>query len=371
MSKEYTSLGMMSGTSGDGIDASIIVSDGYEKFDILKEKYYKYENTIHLDYLNLKKRINTFKDLELNRSELNELEKKITIYHAQVIDEISNDINIDLIGFHGQTIYHNPSVNLSLQLGNGKLLSQLIKKNLIFNFRSNDIKNGGEGAPLTPIFHKILLKKIRQIVPVGILNIGGISNFTFIEDYKNDKIYSSDIGPGNCLVDQWIQSNTNNFYDDQGKISSRGKVNQVLLESALESYENIQFRNKTFDISDFNISFARGLSIEDGAATIIEYTAKIISSSLNSFLEKHKTKYIDVLICGGGRKNKYLINKINSYSSNKFKLVDIDKFKVNGDFIESQAFAYLAIRSYLNLPITFPKTTGCNKPISGGELIKY
>ena len=92
---------------------------------------------------------------------------------------------------------------------------------------------------------------------------------------------------------------------------------------------------------------------------------------MNSFLEKHKTKYIDVLICGGGRKNKYLINKINSYSSNKFKLVDIDKFKVNGDFIESQAFAYLAIRSYLNLPITFPKTTGCNKPISGGELIKY
>ncbi len=262
---------------------------------------------------------------------------------------------------------------MSLQLGDGNLLSQLTKKNIIYNFRSNDIKNGGEGAPLTPIYHKILLKKIKYNLPAGILNIGGICNFTLINDYSNDKIYSRDIGPGNCLIDEWIQSNTNDFFDNEGKISFRGKTNEVLLESALESYENIQSNNKykTYDISDFNIAFARGLSIEDGAATLGEYTSRIIVSSLNSFLDEYKISNITILVCGGGRKNKYLIDRINSNAYNKFKLTNIDDYKINGDFIESQAFAYLAIRSYLKLPFTFPGTTGCDKPISGGDFIKY
>jgi len=372
MSKEYTCLGLMSGTSGDGVDASIIHSNGMDKLNILKDKYFEYDDKIFHEFHNLKKKINVSDDLKTYSSLIKDLEKKITIFHAKVVKEISPGHNLDLIGFHGQTLYHNPLEKISLQLGNGNLLSQLTKKKIVFNFRKNDILNGGEGAPLTPIFHKYLVKSKNINLPACILNIGGISNLTLVRGIKNDEILSKDIGPGNCLINAWIQTHTNKKFDEGGKISEIGNINELILEQALETHENnFQKKNNiSLDTSDFDISFARGLNTEDGAATLTAFSAKIISSNINSFLREYDKK-IKVIICGGGRKNISLIKQIKLNSKKNLTFFKSEDFNLNGDFIESQAFGYLAIRSILSLPISFPFTTGCSGPCSGGEVINF
>ena len=162
MSKSFCSLGLMSGTSADGIDASIIQSDGDTQYSVILDHYFKYNQEIYDKIHNLKDIINDKKDLKNLSKKMQKLEKEITIFHAKAVNKLikKNKLKVDLIGFHGQTIYHNPKEKISKQLGDGKLLSKLTKKNIIFNFRENDIKNGGQGAPLTPIFHKVLKKKI-------------------------------------------------------------------------------------------------------------------------------------------------------------------------------------------------------------------
>ena len=371
MSKEYTCLGMMSGTSGDGVDASIILSDGLDKFTILKEKYYEYEEKIFHSYHDLKKKINTADDLKNFTASIKELENNITIFHAKAAKDISSGIKLDLIGFHGQTLYHNPEEKISLQLGNGNLLSQLTKNKIVFNFRKNDIQNGGEGAPLTPIFHKFLIKSKKIELPACILNIGGISNLTIVDNTTSHGILSQDIGPGNCLINDWIQNHTSEKFDRGGKISNRGKINEIILEQALEIYENnFQKKNNiSLDINDFDISFARGLNLEDGAATLTAFSANIIASKLSSLLKNYDKKNIKIILCGGGRKNDSLVKQIKHNTSKNLVFCNSEDLKLNGDFIESQAFGYLAIRSVLSLPISFPTTTGCSAPCSGGEII--
>ncbi len=373
MSKEYTCLGMMSGTSGDGVDASIIRSNGLDRLSIVNERYFEYDENLFKEYHELKKKINTSLDIKTFSSQIKNLENNITLFHAKVINEISQGHDLDLIGFHGQTIYHNPQEKISLQLGNGSLLSQLSKKKVVFNFRKNDIQNGGEGAPLTPIFHMHLIKSKKIELPACFLNIGGISNLTLIRNLNNHEILSKDVGPGNCLINDWIQSHTNQKFDFEGKISNRGKINEVILEQALETYENnFQKKNNiSLDTSDFDVSFARGLNLEDGAATLTAFSGKIISSQINNLLKKYNNSDIRIILCGGGRKNISLLNQIKTSSEKNLLFYNAEEFNLDGDFIESQAFAYLAIRSILSLPISFPSTTGCTGPCSGGEIVEF
>jgi len=173
MSKNYRSLGLMSGTSGDGVDASIIQSDGDTEYKVILDKYFKYSQDIYENIHSLKNKINTSIDLKNLSKEIDSLEKEITIFHVKAVNEIIKEFksNIDFIGFHGQTVYHNAKEKISKQLGDGKLLSQLTKKTVIYDFRQNDLKNGGEGAPLTAIFHKLLTYKYKIETPLIFLNI--------------------------------------------------------------------------------------------------------------------------------------------------------------------------------------------------------
>ena len=357
MSKEYTALGLMSGTSGDGVDASIIQSDGQNKCKVILDKYFEYDSDIYKNIYKLKEKINNSKDLKILSKEIIELEKKITLFHAKIFIDLSHE-KVDLLGFHGQTIFHNAEEKISKQLGDGKLLSTLTKKNVVYNFRENDLKNGGQGAPLAPIFHKLLVDNKKIDLPVTILNIGGISNITSVQ--QGNKIYSSDIGPGNCLIDKWIRLNSDKKYDKNGSVAKAGKINKIILNQSLENfYESDISKKRSYDIKDFDLSFVRGLSLEDGAATLTEFTASILS-----------TKKIDnkAYICGGGRKNLFLLERIKKKINSEIKL--IDELEIDGDFIESQAFAYIAIRSYLRLPISFPDTTGAREASTGGILVK-
>jgi len=366
MGKFFCSLGLMSGTSGDGVDASIIQSDGDTEYKVVLDRYFQYSQNIFKNIHGLKEEINSLKDLNNLSNKIQPLEKEITIFHAEIVKKIMEEYksNIDFVGFHGQTIFHNEKEKISKQLGDGKLLAQLTKKTVIYDFRQNDIKNGGNGAPLTPIFHKIL-KKIFKIKYVTFINIGGIVNITSI--LNEDRMSGTDIGPGMCLIDRWMRKKTKKNYDKDGIIAKSGNVNYEALQLLLKNFykkENTVIKKsiQSFDTKHFDLSFVQNLTLEDGAATLTEFTNQII---IDAIKEKNLDKF-KIILCGGGRKNSFLVEKLKK----NFSLELIDERGVDGDFVESQAFAYLATRSYLNLPISFPETTGCKKPSIGGVIIK-
>ena len=373
MEKIFTALGLMSGTSGDGVDASIVCSDGITQYSEILSQYFKYDQKIYDDIHSIRDKILKREDLEKNKNEINDLEKEITLFHAKIVKKIFEltDKNIDLIGFHGQTIYHNPLKKISKQIGDANLLSQLVKKDVIYNFRQNDIDKGGEGAPLAPIFHRQIVKQKKIELPVCILNIGGIANITAIGEYNKEGFLSKDLGPGNCLIDEWVRKNTKKKFDNNGEIARKGKTNDLILNQALDNFDNrINQNSLSFDIKDFSLGFVRGLNIEDGTATLTDFTGRIIEAGLLSLLKLSKKKLLTVILCGGGRKNLTLIKNIKSRTHKKLIIQLIDDFGIDGDFVESQAFAFIAIRSFLGLPISFPETTGCKKPCTGGVLVK-
>tara|TARA_B100001123_G_scaffold437419_1_gene569569 strand:- start:369 stop:1439 length:1071 start_codon:yes stop_codon:yes gene_type:complete len=355
----------MSGTSADGVDASVIQSDGDNQYEVILDKYYKYNSSIYDNIHNLKDKINDSNDLKILSNEIQLLEKEITLFHAKLVNEIIKKCKttINLVGFHGQTIFHNAKEKISKQLGDGNLLSTITKKTIIYNFRQNDLKNGGHGAPLTPIFHKLLKKKFK--IPNSIfVNIGGIVNITNIND---DNMSGTDIGPGMCLIDKWVRQKSRDHYDNNGEIAKSGKVNSNALDKLLKNfYEKENNLNKgpvqSYDTKFFDDSFIKDLTLEDGAATLTEFTTSIIISCIKKNIRKEK-----IILCGGGRKNKFLFEKLKK-KDDRVKL--IDEYGINGDFVESQAFAYLAIRSYLKMPISFPSTTGVKNPTVGGIIIK-
>ena len=394
MKKIYTALGLMSGTSMDGVDASIIQTDGKSKYRAILDRYFKYPESIYRDLTLLRDRIKTLKDLKKHQKKIKVVEKDITIFHAKSVNKIikKTRLNVDFIGFHGQTIFHNPELKISKQLGDGKLLSKLTKKKVIYDFRQNDLKNNGQGAPLTPVFHQLLNKKLKNQLKtdaIFFVNIGGIINITnFSNSFKDEILLAGDIGPGMCLIDKLVRDNLDRRYDENGKIAKSGNVNKSKLIKFQKKLEDsgigkirewITFNNnipsegwyfRSLDVKEFDLSIIKGLTLNDAAATLTEFTSLIIGK-----LHTRGCLRTTLILCGGGRKNKFLVKRVKKISkyldapySTNIKL--IDDYGIDGDFIESQAFGYLAIRSYLGLPITFPNTTGCKKPTTGGVFIK-
>ena len=256
-------------------------------------------------------------------------------------------------------------------------MSQLTKKKVIYDFRKEDLINKGQGAPLTPIFHnllsKIIIEKYQIEPPICFLNIGGISNITKItKNNENIEEYleAFDSGPGNCMIDEWVRKNSKYKFDKNGSIAKSGKIDQLILNQSIDNFKIDSF-GKSLDVKDFDITFARGLSLEDGCATITNFTAYLLAKGIEHANGSNE-KPIKYLVCGGGRKNSFLIKSIKDYVANKknISLNSIDDYNLDGDYIESQAFGYLAIRSFLNLPISYPKTTGCEIPTVGGNLVK-
>ena len=383
MGKIYTALGLMSGTSMDGVDASIINSDGNREYSIKLNKYFEYGDELRQKLINIRSKIFMVDHLKAYSNEIKDLEREITLFHANSVNEIldTSKIEVDLIGFHGHTIFHDSNKKITKQLGDGKLLSQLTKKKVVYDFRQNDLKNGGQGAPLAPIFHnamvnKFLKKELNASYSVNILNIGGISNISQTVKWEElDHLYQTmkacDIAPGNCLIDEWVRKNSKNKYDNDGKLGSIGKTDNLILNQALENFNIDPNYKESLDINDFDITFAKGLSLENGASTLTDFTATQIIKALDYF--RGTSEGTIWLVCGGGRKNKYLMklitNKIKDVKK-KIDLFPVEKYGIDGDFVESQAFAYLAIRSFLKLPISFPTTTGCKEPTTGGVMVK-
>ncbi len=365
MSKYLYSLGLMSGTSMDGIDLSIIKSDGEQFVEVIDDLYHKYNNQFRLKLKTVIDLCNSKEQFDKLSSDIQEIENEITIAHAnacKLIVEKNKNIKIDLIGFHGQTVLHKPQEGYSIQIGDSKLLSKLTKTTVVSNFRKNDILNGGQGAPLAPLYHQLILSKIKSDFPLVVINIGGISNITYVE--KKNKIIGFDTGPGNYLIDKWVKANSKMEFDNKGLLAKSGQLNEKILEKFLSNPYYKKKPPKALDVKDFDLNNLIELNFEDGCTTLSMLTVKSICMAINNF----DTRPNLILFSGCVRKIEFIIENIQKILKRPIHL--IDEYNFNGDFIESQAFAYLSIRSYLKKIISLPETTGVKKPCLGGVIFK-
>ena len=352
-------IGLMSGTSLDGIDVSLVKSNGKELLSSKKNYYFKYKNNVTEV---LKRVLENYKNILGNEDLKNKLDNFITHLHLKAIIQSGFLNKSDYIGFHGQTIFHEPKVK-SIQLGNPQMLANLLKKIVVFDFRSNDIFNNGQGAPLAPIYHKMIIQKNKIILPSCFLNIGGISNISY---WDGKSLIGFDTGPGNNLMDNYIQLMTNNKFDLNGEIASKGKVNKTLLKKFLSNkYFQKPFPkslDKYFFNNEFNSFKKIDIKLTDAMSTLAEITISSIVDSFKLFPKFPKS----MIIAGGGYKNKYLINRLKEKINISF--YDLNEFNHDPDFIESELIAFLAARTIRKTPITFPKTTGVKKPLNGGKV---
>jgi len=359
--KKLNIIGMMSGTSMDAINVTLVQSDGVslKRHHINVISNYRNETKLLLkqSLLDFKK---NFKDPFLK----NHLINLITYDHYKAVDKVikKTDIKPDLIGFHGQTIYHNPEKKISIQLGDSQLLSNLTEIDVISNFRDNDIIYGGEGAPLAPVYHKFLIKELKLPLPSCFLNIGGVSNLTFWDGFQ---LIGFDTGPGNCMMDTYMQDKLSLDYDDAGKLASQGEINHKIKEHFLNYKYFKKNYPKSLDKQAFNhiiqIIYDMNLTPSDAMATLTECTFLSIIQSINLLPQKPK----NLIIMGGGVHNLYLLKKLKNIG--KINVYTAKEKNIPGDFIEAELLAFLAARNYFKLPITFPKTTGVKRPLCGGK----
>ena len=356
----YLSLGVMSGTSNDGIDISLIQSDGKKKLKILGSMYIKYNNKLTRDLNDLTISI---KNQRINSSRIIDLQDRVTMSYIHAIKKFIYSFNkkIDLISLHGQTIFHDSAKKISIQLCNANLIKAEFNCQIIYDFRQNDLRNGGEGAPLVPIFHNLINKHLSLSGINAYLNIGGISNITII---KNNRIASAfDTGPGMAILNDYIYYKKKKFYDKDGYDSSKGIINKNLINKLLKNHYFQKKPPKSLDKNYFNKSEFLKLPYYDACTSIVEFTAECIRKGIT----QSKYQIDNMILMGGGVKNKHLIRRIKDKLN--INVIEAKEIGIDEDFIESQAFAYLGIRSFKKLPITFPQTTGVYKPVSGGKII--
>jgi anhydro-N-acetylmuramic acid kinase len=364
--KSLTVIGMMTGTSFDGIDAAIIRTNG-EKIDELgltKAINYSEEFRKKIRLL-LGKKV----DLEL----FLDVNNKLAVRHAELVNQLLKKANlknneIDLIGFHGQTIYHNSGAGHTLQIGNAALLSELTGISVVSDFRTKDIATGGQGAPLVPLFHKAICESLGK--PIAILNIGGVSNITYLG--SNNEIIAFDTGPGGALLDDWMYHNVGKSFDDEGNFAKQGLPYKELLKHFMENKYFEKKPPKSMDRNAFKnvVEKLHNLNAKDAAATLTYFIAESIYSA-SKFLPQPPTKW---LVCGGGRKNKFLLSILKKEYGLNILLMDtvlLDGHVADGDFMEAQAFGFLATRSYYHLPITLSTTTGSTRAVSGGAFYRF
>ncbi|QKK23661.1 anhydro-N-acetylmuramic acid kinase [Rhizobium hidalgonense] len=364
-----TAIGLMSGTSMDGIDVALLRTDGrgfIERGPFLGVPY-------EADFRRRLKRA-----LELARpltdrngrpAELRDIELDLTLRHATAVTAFLERFGlaanaVDVLGFHGQTVLHRPDDGLTIQIGDGGELARRTGISVVHDMRANDMVHGGQGAPLVPAYHAALAGKLQQAgQAVCFVNIGGISNLTFIG--TDGRISAFDSGPGNTLIDQWVEMQTGQTYDPGGEIAGRGKVVAALADRYLASPFFRGNVRRSLDRGDFAPLRAGEASLEDGARTLAHVAAASIIQS-TGFLPETPSTYI---VCGGGRLNGTLIAEFSVMAEGLgSNVLTAEEAGFDGDAMEAEAWAYLAVRSLDGLPLTFPGTTGVGAPVTGGVL---
>ncbi|PTW60092.1 anhydro-N-acetylmuramic acid kinase [Breoghania corrubedonensis] len=368
MSGTYRALGMMSGTSMDGIDLAVMETDGEGLVTAGKTAFRPYRE---------EERALIRKSLEEarvvgHRAErtpaMAAAEAAITRAHEDLVRTFLDESGlapqeIDVIGFHGQTLFHAPERRLTVQIGDARALARALGIDVVTDMRVADVEAGGEGAPLVPVYHRALVASAELSRPVAIVNIGGVANATWIGAGENDLI-AFDTGPGNALMDDFIARRTGAAMDSGGALAAKGRVDEALLSRWLDNPYFSRRPPKSLDRDAFACEGLDLLSTEDGLATLAAFTAETIARGLALLPRSPEL----IVVVGGGARNPTLLDHLSRRSGIDVRTADAVGWAA--DFVEAQAFAYLAVRSLKGLPLTFPGTTGAPSPMTGGVLME-
>jgi anhydro-N-acetylmuramic acid kinase len=364
MGKIMRAIGLMSGTSMDGIDVALIDTDGGDVVERGPAQSFLYDPGFKDSLRGAVAAARGLSDRESRPGILADAERNLTAHHASAVNVFLKQHGlqgreIDLVGFHGHTVLHAPERRLTVQIGDGPSLAAAIGIDVVYDLRAADAAAGGEGAPLAPVYHRALAAKLPER-PVVVLNIGGVANVTWIG--RGGELLAFDTGPGNAMIDDWMQRCRGVSRDEDGALAAAGRVHDDYVMQYLRHSYFGEPPPKSLDRNAFLLELVEGLSPADGAATLTAFTATSIARAREHFPEQPKLW----VVSGGGRRNKTLMAMIAERVESA--VAPAEAAGMDGDALEAEAWAYLAVRSLKGLPITFPGTTGVPRPLTGGVL---
>ena len=358
--KPILALGLMSGTSLDGIDAALLETDG--------EAVAMPVGALTVPYdAGLRDRLRACLGREGRDPETDAVERDMTLAHADVVAALlrasgHSAADVHVVGFHGHTLSHRPERRWTWQLGDAALLAARTGIDVVGDIRMADVEAGGQGAPLAPAFHAAITAPMEK--PVAVLNLGGVGNVTWVgAGAGNDRmLVAFDTGPGNALIDDWMRRMTGKAVDVDGRAAAAGTVDQAALERLLAHRYFGAPPPKSLDRDEFDLQAIEGLTVEDGAATLTAFTTSVVAQAAGLLPEPP----VRWLVTGGGRHNPTMMDMLSV--ALRVPVLPVEDAGWDGDALEAQAFAYLAVRSLRNLPLSWPETTGVPQPQTGGRL---
>jgi anhydro-N-acetylmuramic acid kinase len=352
-------LGLMSGTSLDGIDAALIKTDGEYISEFGPSMTIPYDDAYRA----------RLREATYGRGDMLLMEQDLTLKHAEAVKTLLTKANItrkdvSVIGFHGQTVAHRPQEQMTWQIGNGALLAEKTGIGVVCDFRRRDVAAGGEGAPLVPLYHAALARRME--LPVAVLNIGGIANVTWVgrsestsHDLLDLDIIAFDTGPGNVMLNEWALKHTGEDCDRDGKLAMAGKPDEGIITTMLKDWYFTKAPPKSLDRNYFAFDDMQNLSKEDGAATLTEFLGAAVEKGAGYFPVPAKQWFV----CGGGRHNPAVMQALKKRFA---QVYPVESLGWKGDVLEAQAFAFLAVRSLKGLALSLPTTTGAIRAVTGG-----
>lgn len=357
-------VGMMSGTSMDGIDVAMIETDGEDFVRRGPGRTFPYTREFRRKLGDAVGEARAVTDRTARSGCLAEVETELTLLHADKLAAFLAEAGVDraqvnVVGFHGQTVLHRPKEKLTVQLGDGERLAELTGLRIAWDMRADDVAAGGQGAPLAPAYHRALVASRRER-PVAVLNIGGVANVTWIG--ADGDLIAFDTGPGNALIDDWMAKRVGASHDEGGAAAVAGSVQEAPVRFFLSHAYFSEPPPKSLDRNAFFWDLVDGLSVEDGAATLAAMSVGGIAAS-----REHMPSVPELwIVSGGGRHNRAIMAMLRDRLG--VPILAAEEAGFNGDTVEAEAWAYLAVRALKGLPLTFPGTTGVAKPLSGGRI---
>ena len=360
-------IGLMSGTSLDGVDVALIETDGERRTVLRTSGYRPYAEEERALLRQALADAATLTDRRARPGALAAAEELVTRAHAEAVEAFMAEhglraAEIDVVGFHGQTVLHRPERALTVQIGDGAALSRRLGLPVVHDLRAADVAAGGQGAPLVPVFHRALAEASGMDLPLAVLNIGGVANVTLIG--ADGELLAFDTGPGNALLDDFVRERTGASYDEGGALAAAGRPDEALLAWLLTHPYFVRRPPKSLDRNWFSHRIVAHLATEDGAATLAAFTARSAARCLDA-VARRPARWI---VGGGGAHNAEILRLLGQQTG--AEIVTADSVGWSCAALEAQAFAFLAVRSLRGLPITYPSTTGAPQAMTGGVLAR-
>ena len=363
-----TAIGLMSGTSLDGVDVALIETDGRRVKAFGPSGYRPYTE---MERNLLRQALYEAADLPQRDARpgcLREAERVVTLAHAEAVATFAAQNrftfeDVDIVGFHGQTVLHRPERKLTVQIGDADMLAKAIHIPVMHDFRAADVEAGGQGAPFVPVYHRALAQSLEREGPIAVVNIGGVANITYIDG--TDTLIACDTGPGNALLDDHMYRILNQRFDAEGHTAAQGRVDEAWIARALELPFFARRPPKSLDRNDFAALKLGAMSPADGAATLTAFTVAAIARIV-PLLPKMPKSWV---ICGGGARNHTMIRMLRERVA-PATVEAADALGWSADAIEAQAFGFLAARGLKGLPLSYPATTGVPMPMTGGVIAR-